>query len=260
MPGPTPITDAQRATLANVPFNEGSVRHFMRSVQQKSEANTNSTLKVVQKLDNEGQRHQNATGIFSAGARNADGSRIRMGQDFVRLREQARVWLPPARDQSNGWTVNHPITRLIEFQRYLYEKRVSDGAEDEDGQSDVEFHGVRTREERDKAGRAAAVDLISDEEEDDEEWSTTSAAASRKRPAGASSSGERSEGFDVATAKRKKPTRRSMLDAFNDSAGDATAASPHEAHEQCVFEMPCDRGEYRVCHEGGVLRVFLLKQ
>ena len=57
---------------------------------------------------------------FFAGGVDA-GSRINMEQDFVALRDLANV-LPLHRDQSHGWTCNHAINRLIDYQRFLYER------------------------------------------------------------------------------------------------------------------------------------------
>ena len=255
--GPTPISAAQRATLTRVPFVEDDMRHYLLRVAKRSVENANHTLKVVRLLDGAGQQHPKARGRFFAGGVDAFGSRINMEQDFVALRDLANAWLPLHRDQSHGWTCNHAINRLIDYQRFLYEQRGPPMNVPTEGDGDVVFQGIRTRDERDKAGRAAAVDLVSSDEEEDDEPPTTSAAAWRKRRASASG------GDDAATPTTKKPTRRSIFldDPVQGAATVAGAPSGSSAREaQCVFELQCDPSEYRVSHQGGVLRVFFLKR
>ena len=84
-----------------------------------SEQNVKDCVRVLGKLiAGKGVAHKNKPGEpFCAGIP------ITPRHDLVALRRLAVEWLPhsgPNRlDRGNGWAINHPLTKLIEFQAHL---------------------------------------------------------------------------------------------------------------------------------------------
>ena len=79
-------------------------------------------MEAVYKLENDGvyEPQGRVKGGFFAGGVNATGSKLSMSQNFGRLREMSRDWLPSSKDPSHGWVINHVLNKLIDFQRMLY--------------------------------------------------------------------------------------------------------------------------------------------
>ena len=115
-----------------MPLNLGELRRFLGTLGL-SHGNQRTVMEVVGKLARgDGITHGRARGTFYArgpGPAHANSS-LAMDMDFHALREAAKLWLPPRPrqgvgdrfDQSRGWTIDHPIGRLILFQRHKLEE------------------------------------------------------------------------------------------------------------------------------------------
>ena len=222
MPGPTPLSSAERATLSGAPFIIEEMESFMLRVQRKSPANTTTTIQLVRSLDGAGLTHGHAIGRFYAGGVGVR-SPLKLDQDLGELRAKGLKWLPIKKDPSNGWGVSHVVNRLMDFQRYKYEQlSTAQAVSDEE----VEVVKERSREQRDAVARAAAVDLVSDE---DDEAQTPSRLT------------------DIA----EQPTPKRQR------SGNAHSSASIADAGECVLAVAC--ASYAVTHNNGVLRVYVKK-
>lgn len=178
-----PLNDSECAALRGVAFDEGAFREWMKQ-QKISAGNIKRIMEAVYKLENDGvyEPQGRVKGGFFAGGVNATGSKLSMSQNFGRLRELSRDWLPSSKDPSNGWVINHVLNKLIDFQRMLYGH-----CNDNDDDDTVECVGERTREERTREGRLHAIELSDDES--DEPVAPTPKRAKRNGSAVQASSG-----------------------------------------------------------------------
>ena len=97
----------------------GEFEDYLRNVQKLSSGNREACMRVCRKLTNgTGVRHYKKQGVF------CEGRYITLFDDLDRLRQAAKEWLPyeksdPDRlDRGNGWALNHPIQKLIEFKAW----------------------------------------------------------------------------------------------------------------------------------------------
>jgi hypothetical protein len=98
-------------------FNPILVSAFLR--RRVSESNRKACMRVILKLiSGVGVTHK-----AKRGETFLQGHRVSPHDDLEALRARASRWLPykgpNALDRGHGWALNHPLTKLIEYKRYL---------------------------------------------------------------------------------------------------------------------------------------------
>jgi hypothetical protein len=108
------LTPAQRAALGGAENWLEDMEAWLRPTH--SEDNLRTVMRVVRLLAagagvNTGPSNGNRLFIPSAP--------VDMATDLVALRAEANAFLPPENDPGHGWRLNHPIGKLLLFQRSL---------------------------------------------------------------------------------------------------------------------------------------------
>mmetsp|Transcript_11539 Transcript_11539/g.19397 ORF Transcript_11539/g.19397 Transcript_11539/m.19397 type:complete len:483 (+) Transcript_11539:13-1461(+) len=112
------LTPEQRATLVEA---EGWLSQMeVWFSNQLSEPNLRNVMKVVGHLaSGRGVVHPLSGALFR------EGEPIDMQTDFVALRKEANEFLRPEDDAGHGWRLDHPIGKLILFQRHVYDREAN---------------------------------------------------------------------------------------------------------------------------------------
>ena len=189
-----PLNAAERAVLHGYPFSEVAFRTYMKShyAGARTDGNIRRTTETVHRLNTVGVTDPNAKGTMHPGGVNATNTRIQLDQDLEALRATSRAWLPADKDPGNGWAINHPVNRLIDYQRFCYDlvmdgKPLLDGGPDDGHRGDasdddgVEITGGRTSEQRALEGQRNAI-VLDDSDDDVKEDSHTPKRLKKQRP------------------------------------------------------------------------------
>ena len=120
-----PLTAVQRGLLQGAPLDLEEFQHFLCATLHNSPGNVRTTMRQIALLaSGEGVTSRDRSGTFyGRGPDHANrGTAVSLDQDLVELKERAKRWLHPRSvDKSKGWTLDHPIKKLILFQRHKFE-------------------------------------------------------------------------------------------------------------------------------------------
>ena len=236
-----PLNAAERAVLHGYPFSEVAFRTYMKShyAGARTDGNIRRTTETVHRLNTVGVTDPNAKGTMHPGGVNATNTRIQLDQDLEALRATSRAWLPADKDPGNGWAINHPVNRLIDYQRFCYDlvmdgKPLLDGGAD-DGQRDnasddddgVEITGGRTSEQRALEGQRNAI-MLGDSDDD----------------------------VDSHTPKRLKKQRPPASQTTPSTARGASTSERVQPRMTKVFSMQIPADAYSVSYSNGELSVY----
>mmetsp|Transcript_46110 Transcript_46110/g.120799 ORF Transcript_46110/g.120799 Transcript_46110/m.120799 type:complete len:281 (-) Transcript_46110:193-1035(-) len=125
------LTATQRAVLQGAVLDLGEFEAFLRAIRSPrplSDGNIRSVLKVIEPLSTgEGVTSRYRSGRFfgRGNGPGTAGTAVQLDQDLVTLKAAANIWLPKSGphklDKSNGWGIDHPLKKLILFQRHKFE-------------------------------------------------------------------------------------------------------------------------------------------
>jgi hypothetical protein len=112
------LTPAERASLGAAQNWVEEIEAWLRPTH--SDDNMRTVMRVVRRL---------AAGVgVDTGPSNGNrvflpSAPVDMATDLVALRAEANAFLPPENDPGHGWRLNHPIGKMLLFQRSLLQER-----------------------------------------------------------------------------------------------------------------------------------------
>ena len=105
---------SQTNTEINPEIDLNDVRTYLEKTGM-SASNIANCMRVVKKLvTGVGVTHKNKPGetFFQ-------GHRLTLTEDLEEVRQKANAFLPRILDGGNGWALNHPIQKLINYKKYI---------------------------------------------------------------------------------------------------------------------------------------------
>lgn len=126
-PSQPPLTAEERALLTG-PFDVDAYERFLESMGVGA-TNRKSCVRDARRLQdpNQGLKYKRSKLRGKPAVRDFENfslnETITMATDFHELKEKAFEWCPFDEDAGNGWVVNHPFNRLMDYQRHVLDQR-----------------------------------------------------------------------------------------------------------------------------------------